>query len=101
MCAARLLWQGKPCPHVDFSGMPTEHTVCPATQDKNDREEATNFAGTIDVGTPLASQGDLDDATAGGEPMWMSIAKGKLVVNEKSFKAAGGAGANGRLACGK
>ena len=45
--------------------------------------------------TPLASQGDLDDATAGGEPLWLSIAQGKLEKNQEKFTAAGGSGENG------
>lgn len=70
---------------MDFTGKSTPHTVRPATQDKTDREQATDFIGTIDEDTPLASQGDLDDATAGGEPLWLSIAKGKIKVNDKPF----------------
>ena len=85
----------KPCPHVDFTGTPTEHKVLASTQEKTDREKATDFASTIDDGTPLASKGDVADSTSGGEPLWLSIAKGALQVNKEKFTAAGGAGASG------
>ena len=84
-----------PCPHVDFTGTPTADRVLPCTQEKNDREHATNFVGTIDEGTPLGSKGAVDDATSGNEPLWLSIAKGKAVINDTSFTAAGGAGTSG------
>jgi hypothetical protein len=81
-----------PCPHVAFTGERTEHRAYPCTQEKADREQATEFVGTIVEGTPLASKGDLDDSTSGNEPLWISIAEGKLMVNDKKFTAAGGAG---------
>ena len=65
------------------------------TQDKTDRAQALDFVGAIDVGTPLMSQGDLADSTAGNESLWLSIAKSKLKHADKSFKAAGGAGPSG------
>ena len=86
---------GQPCPHVDFTGQPTEHKVLPCTQEKVDREQATDFIGAIEEGTALASKGDTSDATSGGEPLWLSIANGKAVVNDVAFKAAGGVGASG------
>ena len=73
-----------PCPHVDFTGTPTAHRVLSCTQEKSDREHATNFVGTIDEGTPLGSKGAVDDATSGNEPLWLSIAKGKAVINGRS-----------------
>ena len=72
-----------PCPHVDFTGTPTAHRVLPCTQEKSDREHATNFVGTIDEGTPLGSKGAVDDATSGNEPLWLSIAKGKAVIKAR------------------
>ena len=57
-------------------------------------QKATTFFDTIKEGTPLASKGDLLDATAGGEPVWFAIAKGKVEVSD-GFKAAGGAGSSG------
>jgi hypothetical protein len=50
---------------------------------------------SIDEGIPLASKGDLDDSTAGGEPLWLSLAKGKLKVADEPFQAAGGTRASG------
>ena len=87
--------QGKPCAHVAFTGTPTEHRVLPATQEKTDRDQATDFYGTICADMPLASQGDLEDETAGGEPLWLSIAKGNLEKNDEKFTAAGGSGEGG------
>ena len=85
----------QPCPHAEFTGKPSEHRVHACTQDKTDRAQALDFVGAIDVGTPLMSQGDLADSTAGNESLWLSIAKSKLKHADKSFKAAGGAGPSG------
>lgn len=87
--------EGNPCKHIDFTGTPSAHTVLPVTQEKTDREQATDFMGSIRKGTPLASKGDLDDSTAGGEPLWFSIAKDSLQVCDERFQAAGGAGTSG------
>jgi len=86
---------GTPCKHIDFTGAPTPQKVRPCTQQKSDREQATAFVDTIDAGTPLASKGDVDDATSGGEPLWLSIAKGKLTQASKKFTVAGGSSASG------
>jgi len=43
----------------------------------------------------VLSKGDVGDSTSGGEPLWLSIAKGEKVINEASFAAAGGTGASG------
>ena len=88
--------QGQPrCPHVDFTGTSTEHRVYACKQEKADREQASDFMSTIKQGTALASKGDVGDSTSGGEPLWLSIAKGEKVINEASFAAAGGTGASG------
>ena len=62
--------EGNPCPHGAFTGEPSLHRVLPCTQQKAEREQATHFVDAIKVGTPLASKGDLDDSTAGNEPLW-------------------------------
>ena len=62
--------EGNPCPHGAFTGEPSLHRVLPCTQQKAEREQATHFVDTIKVGTPLASKGNLDDSTAGNEPLW-------------------------------
>ena len=81
----------QPCAHEDFTGEPDwEHKVFVSTQEKADREQATDFVSAIKEGTALASKGDVGDATSGGEPLWISIAKGEATVNEAPFKAAGG-----------
>ena len=82
--------EGSPCKHSAFTGSPTAHRVHASTQQKADRAQATDFFSSIKEGTPLASAGDLDDSTAGNEPLWLSIAQGKKVVNEETFTAAGG-----------
>jgi hypothetical protein len=64
--------------------------VCLCTQDKTDRERATNFISTIKKGTPLASKGAIDDSTSGNEPLWLSIAKDVPQVAKAPFQAAGG-----------
>jgi len=87
--------EGRPCEHIDFIGMPTAHKVLPSTQEKTDREVVTNFMNTVRKDMPLASQGDLDDTAAGGEPLWLSIAKGSMMVNEEKFTAAGGTSKSG------
>ena len=87
--------EGVPCKHKAFTGTPTEHKVLRCTQEKVDREQATAFFDTIKEGTPLASKGDLDDTTAGNEPLWLSIAKGKLEVATAPIKVAGGTGSSG------
>ena len=87
--------EGEPCEHADFTGSPTERKVQPSTQEKADREKATDFIRAIDKGTPVATQGDLRDSTAAGEPLWLSIAQGKVEVNKKKFPAAGGVGTSG------
>ena len=86
---------GKPCPHQAFTGAPSEHQVLPCTQEKADRVQATDFIGAIKEGTALASKGATSDSTSGGEALWLSIAKGTAVVNDKAFAAAGGAGTRG------
>ena len=83
------------CKHVDFTGVSEEHWVVPCTQEQTDREQARDFIDTIKEGTPLASAGDLHDSTAGGEPLWLSIANGEKQVADAAFKAAGGTGASG------
>lgn len=86
--------EGSPCKHVDFTGSEhgcgDEHKVRACKQEKTDREQATGFVGTIKAGMPLASKGDLEDATAGGEPLWLSISKGEIEKNDKPFKDASG-----------
>jgi len=85
----------QPCPHAAFTGEPSDHRVHACTQEKADREQAADYVGTIDIGTPLVSMGDLNDSTAGNESLWLSIAKSKLMRADKSFRAAGGAGPSG------
>ena len=69
--------KGTPCPHSTFTGEPSEHSVLPCTQDKADRQQATEFLDTIEVDTPLASKGDLDDSTSDNEPLWCLQGCGK------------------------
>lgn len=70
--------------------------MLPCTQEKTDREQATLFFATITAGTVLASKGDIDDSESGGEPVWFSIAKDKLQINDdEKFSAGGGAGPSG------
>ena len=76
-------------------GDPTPHNVLPTRQEAADRAQATSFVDSIVEGTPLASKGDLDDKTAGGEPVWLSIAKGKKTIADDKFTAAGGANEQG------
>jgi len=75
--------------------VPSSHNVLPTKQEKADREQATNFVDSIVEGTPLASKGDVSDKTSGGEPLWLSIAKGKKEIASEKFKAAGGTSAAG------
>ena len=82
--------QCHPCPHEDFTGKPETHKVHACKQATTDREQATTFVDTIQEGTPLASKGDLEDATAGGEPLWLSISKGTMEKNDTPFKDASG-----------
>ena len=86
--------EGSPCKHVNFTGAEhgrgDERKVHACTQEKTDREQATAFVDTIKEGTPLASKGDLEDATAGGEPLWLSIAEGEVKKNAAPFKDASG-----------
>ena len=84
-----------PCKHAAFTGTPSEHTVLPSTQQAKDRVIATNYVDTIQKGTPLASKGNLEDSTAGSEPLWLSIAKGKVECADASFRVGGGVGENG------
>mmetsp|Transcript_7419 Transcript_7419/g.21906 ORF Transcript_7419/g.21906 Transcript_7419/m.21906 type:complete len:187 (+) Transcript_7419:2625-3185(+) len=84
-----------PCPHGAYTGVPTEHTVRPLAQQAADREQATNFYDAIQHGTPLASKGELGDATSGGEPLWLSLAGGPIQIAREKFTAAGGAGESG------
>ena len=85
-----------PCPHInDFTGEPEKQKVYASTQETVDREQATSFFATIKADMPLASKGDLEDSTAGGEPLWVSIAKDTIKINEAPFKAAGGIGPDG------
>ena len=86
---------GEPCTHGDFTGKSTEHRVFACTQEKADRVLTTNFIDSIKEGIGLASVGDLKDSTSGNEPIWLSLAKGKVIVNEEAFTAAGGAGPSG------
>lgn len=86
---------GKPCTHAEFTGASEEHRVFACTQEKVDRELTTSFIDSIDEGTALASAGDLKDSTSGNEPIWLSLAKGKVVVNREAFTAAGGTGPSG------
>jgi hypothetical protein len=86
---------GKPCKHHEFTGEPKQHRVYACKQEKADRELTTNFIDSIDEGTALASVGDLKDSTSGNEPIWLSLAKGKVEVNKEPFIAAGGAGSSG------
>mmetsp|Transcript_44071 Transcript_44071/g.143012 ORF Transcript_44071/g.143012 Transcript_44071/m.143012 type:complete len:248 (-) Transcript_44071:181-924(-) len=83
------------CAHGLFTGESTPHTVLACTQQKTDREQATDFFGTIDKGMPLASKGDLLDSTAGGELVWFAVAKGKIKVADAPFRAAGGTTSTG------
>ena len=89
--------EGDPCLHRVFTGSPTEHRVCASKQEPADRAQATNFIDSIDVGSALASPGDLADSTASNEPIWLSIAKGKKQTADAPFRAAGGAGPSGTL----
>ena len=110
-CAAR------PCTHAVFTGTPEVHKVCAASQETADRAQATDFFATVVAGTPLASVGEVEDATSAGEPIWFSISKGEarrepavhtaprhrppppapaqVTANPEKFTAAGGAGASG------
>ena len=81
---------------------PTEHKVLPCTQQKADREQATNFFESIKEDTPLASAGAVGDSTSGNEVLWLSIAKDyqglakdTLQIANEKFTAAGGTGASG------
>ena len=69
--------------------------VQPCTQEKADRVQAKEFADSIKAGTPIASKGDTTDSASGNEPLWLSIAKGKLQIAKDKFKAAGGANKDG------
>ena len=84
-----------PCKHAAFTGTPSEHTALPSTQQAKDRVIATNYFDTIKNDTPLASKGNLDDSTAGSEPLWLSIAKGKMESADAPFRVGGGVGENG------
>ena len=84
-----------PCIHGEFTGTSTPHRVVPCVQEKADRELTTSFIDSIVKGTPLASAGDLKDSTAGSEPVWLSLSKGKVEVSKEAFAAAGGAGPSG------
>lgn len=86
---------GDPCLHRVFTGESSRHCVSASKQEPTDRAQATNFVDSINVGTALASAGDLDDSTAGNEPIWLSLAKGKKQVADAPFQAAGGAGPSG------
>ena len=52
--------------------------------------QAREFVDSIVAGTPLASPGKVKDPASGGEPLWLSIAKGDKQVADVSFPAAGG-----------
>jgi len=83
--------EGAPCKHIDFTGAPSAHCVHACFQEKTDREQATAFVDTIKKGMPLASKGDIEDKTSGGEPLWLSIAEGTIKKNtEGAFKDASG-----------
>ena len=87
--------ESQPCAHGDFTGEPSDHKVLTSTQDKVDREIATDFFDAIKEGTAIASKGDVEDSTSGGEPIWFSLAKDTMQVADKPFKAAGGTGPSG------
>jgi hypothetical protein len=69
--------------------------VCASRQERADRAQATDFYASIGEGTALASAGDLDDSTAGNEPIWLSLSKGTIQQADKTFQAAGGTGPSG------
>jgi hypothetical protein len=85
-----------PCLHRAFTGGPTtKRHVCASRQERADRAQATDFYASIGEGTALASAGDLDDSTAGNEPIWLSLSKGTIQQADKTFQAAGGTGPSG------
>ena len=45
---------------------------------------------------PLRCVAHIDDSTAGNEPIWLSLAKGRKQVADKPFQVAGGAGPSGK-----
>ena len=50
--------EGQPCKHAEFTGTPTAHVVLPSTQEKADRELATEVAQPLELTRPTDCCGD-------------------------------------------